>query len=168
MTENLSEEPIVLVPLLELDEAAAKLLEIYEASGRAGATFSLRFGDMNGKSLYSVSVWPDRARKFNGDAVSDRVVQAFISENLQLLGDPRGCVGLWYNDDENITYLDVVATLPDFQEAKALALQYDQIAIFDLQNLTEIETGGTGNTPENMPPVAERLSKIIPQDKEER
>lgn len=68
-------------------------------------------------------------------------------------------MGLWYNADDEVTYLDIVAVLPERQMATALAKQYDQIAIFDLYGLAEIETGGFGNTPAEMPPAEERLPK---------
>jgi hypothetical protein len=145
-------------------DAANQTTALYEGSGRDGATFSLRLGDMRGQGLYAVSVWPERGKKSAGDTVSVRILQLFIAENLDLLDDPRCSVGLWYNADEDVTYRDIVATLPSRQEAAALALQYDQIAIFDLRTLTEIETGGTGNTPADMPPATERLPKISPQE----
>jgi hypothetical protein len=48
-----------------------------------------------------------------------------------------------------------------------VASQYDQIAIFSLEALDEIETGGTGNTPADMPADMERLPKLNPTEKEE-
>ena len=41
-------------------------------------------------------------------------------------------------------YLDVVATIPDVNDAKALGKEHNQIAIWDLKNGNEILTGGTG------------------------
>ena len=143
-----------------VEDAASRMIALYEESGRTGATYSLYFGDMSRQPLYSVSLWPERGRKIAGDLVKPRVLQVFIAENLDLLEDSRGSIGLWYNADENATYLDVVAALPSRQEAITLASQYDQIAIFDLQALIEIETGGTGNTPADMPTATERLPKM--------
>ena len=150
-----------------MEEAASRIVALYEQSGRIGATFSLRFGDMRGQSLFSVSLWPERGRRVKGDAVKLRVLEAFIMGNLDTLDNPRGSIGLWYNADDNLTYLDVVATLPSRHEAVALAFQYDQIAIFSLEALDEIETGGTGNTPAELPPAAERLPKVDLQEEGE-
>lgn len=152
---------------VEAEEAASQTLALYAESGREGATLSLRFGDMSRQPLYSVSVWPERGRTSPGDTVSVRILQLFIEANLDLLDDPRCGVGLWYNADAGVTYRDIVAILPDRQEAIALALRYDQIAIYDLHNLTEIETGGTGNTPADMPPATERLPKMNPEKEEQ-
>ena len=60
------------------------------------------------------------------------------------------------------TYCDIAVLLPSEQEAVALAVSYDQIAIFDLYTLTEIETGGTGNTLPNLPTDTQRLPEINP------
>ncbi len=151
---------LALPELSGAEEAASRTAALHEQSGRTGATFSLRFGDMSGQPLFSVSLWPERGRRVKGDTVKLRVLEVFIRGNLDLLNDPRGSIGLWYNADENLTYLDIVATLPNRHEAFTLASQYDQIAIFDLQTLTEIETGGTGNTPADMPTDTERLPKM--------
>ena len=101
---------LALPELSSVEEAASRTAALYEQSGRTGATFSLRFGDMRGQSLYSVSLWPEHGRRVTGDTVKLRVLQVFIMENADLLGDPRGNIGLWYNTDENVIYLDVVAT----------------------------------------------------------
>ena len=127
---------------------------------------SLRFGDMSGQPLFSVSLWPERSRKIAGNAVKLRILHVFIAENMALLDDPRGSIGLWYNAGENLIYLDIVATLPSRQEAVSLALQYDQIAIFDLEALNEVETGGTGNTPADIPADGKRFPEMIPTRKE--
>ncbi len=142
------------------------MLALYEESGREGATFSLRFGDLRGQPLYAVSLYPERTRRSTGNAVSNHILQLFIADNLDLLTNPRCSVGLWYNADEDVTYRDVVAALPDRQEAIMLALQYDQIAIFDLLNLNEIETGGTGDIPADSPPAAHRLPQINQQEEQ--
>ena len=165
--DYLNEKTTTIPPLLEPRKAASETLALYESSGREGATFSLRFRDMRGQPLYAVSLYPERGRKSNGDTVKMRILQVFIAENLDLLSDPRCSIGLWYNADEDVTYLDIVATLPNRQEKTTLALQYDQIAILDLQTLIEIETGGTGNTPADMPPAAERLPKRSSQEQEQ-
>ena len=99
-------------------------------------------------------------RKVYGCAQQSYILQVFISQNLHLLDDPRCGVGLWYNAEDDATYRDIVAILSDRQEAIALAAKYNQIAIFDLQTLTEIKTDGIGDTPAELPPAAERLPQI--------
>jgi hypothetical protein len=108
---------LALPELSNVEEEVSQIVALYERSGRTGATFSLRFGDMsdqsfNGQSLYSVSLWPERGRRVKGDTVKFHVLEAFIMGNLDMLNDPRVSLGLWYNADENLTYLDIAATLP--------------------------------------------------------
>ncbi len=160
----------VLPQPVEVDNAAEQILRLYEESGREGATFSLYFGNMSRKPLYSVSVWPDRGTQPSDNQMSVSVIQDFIEANsdvLKELKDPRCGIGLWYNADDNAVYLDIVALLPSRLEAVALAMQYDQIAIFDLKTLTDIETGGTGNGPLVMPPATERMPGMRFQEDEE-
>jgi hypothetical protein len=155
---------------VDVDNAAQQILALYEESGREGATFSLYFGNMSGQPLYSVSVWPERGTQPSDNEMSVSVIQDFIEANsdvLNELNDPRCGIGLWYNADDNAVYLDIVALLPSRLEAVALAMQYDQIAIFDLNALTDIETGGTGNGPSVMPPATKRLPRIRSQKDEE-
>ena len=154
----------------DVDNAAQQILALYEESGREGATFSLYFGNMSGKPLYSVSVWPERGTQPLDNEMSVSVVQDFIEANsdvLKDLNDPRCGIGLWYNVDDDVVYLDIVALLPSRLDAVALAMRYDQIAVFDLEALTEIGTGGTGNGPSVMPSATERLPGMRSQEDEE-
>ena len=163
-------ENFVLPQLADVDNAAQQILALYEESGREGATFSLYFGNMSGKPLYSVSVWPERGTQPSDNEISVSIIQDFIESNsdvLKDLNDPRCGIGLWYNADDDAVYLDVVALLPSRLEAVALAMQYDQIAVFDLDALTDIETGGTGNGPLVMPSATERLPGMRSQEDEE-
>ena len=153
---------LALPELAEAEEAANQITTLYEESGRTGATFSLRFGDTNGQPLYSVSLWPDRGLKLSSEVLELDTFLLFVQINMDLLNDARCGVGLWSNGQ--VTFCDIVALLPTEQEATALAVSYDQIAIFDLYTLTEIETGGSGNTPLNMPIDTQRLPEINPKE----
>lgn len=153
---------LALPDLADAEEAANQIIALYEESGRSGATFSLHFGDMTGQPLYSVSLWPDRSLKVFGEVLEIDILLLFVQINIDLLNDPRCSVGLW--SDSGVTYCDIVALLPSEQEAVALAVSYNQIAIFNLHTLTEIETGGTGNTSPNLPPDTQRLPEINPKE----
>lgn len=153
---------------LDVADAAQKALALHETGRRKGATFSPRFGDMRGQALYAVSIYPERSRKSIGSTVSPRILGLFIEDNEDLLRDPRCSVGLWYNADEDVTYRDITVTLPSREEAIELASKYDQIAIFDLSALTEIETGGGGDAPDDMPPAVKRLPSIAFQESQKK
>jgi len=154
---------LVLPQPVSADDAAEQILGLYEKSERDGATFSLHFGNMQNQPLYSVSVWPERGTQPSDNEISVRLIQDFIEANsdvLKELNDPRCGIGLWCDASENVVYLDIVALLPDRMDAVRLAELYDQIAIFDLVALTDVETGGTGNSPADMPPVTKRLPSV--------
>jgi hypothetical protein len=138
-----------------VEEAVAQVEQLHEEHG--GATFSLYFGNVLGQELYAVSLYPERSVQIRGRSVPTRRLQAFLALNQDLLRDPRNAVGTWYNEEENTTYLDVSATLPDREQAILLAQQYNQIAIYDLLQKEEIETGGTGEPLLDAPPELQRL-----------
>ena len=77
-----------------------------------------------------------------------------------MLEDARNTVGTWYNREEDSTYLDITTTLPSRTEAVSLAMQYNQIAMYDLAAQVEIATEGTGEEINGLPPLMERLAPI--------
>jgi len=140
---------------MPVDQAVAEIQALHEENG--GSTVNLYFGDLGGAELYAVSLYPDRSVVVEGSDIPEDVLRSFIEANEQLLQDPRVSVGTWYNSENGLTYLDLSATLPDREEAIELGRQYNQIAIFDLSTFEEIETGGTGEAIEDLPPAGERL-----------
>ena len=132
-----------------------------------GATYSLRFGNQSGQRLYSVSIYPERSRVTGGKNVRTEIIAAYIQDNLDLLADPRCCIGMWYNPDESITYLDITVVLTNKREATSLGRRYNQIGIFDLRRFVVIATGGTGEPLPNLPqldgrlPILERKSTFL-------
>lgn len=105
-----------------------------------GATYNLFTGNLSGTPNYAVSIYPDRERIVDG--VDFDILEGFVIDNEDLLNSSKNSLGIWVNGGK--VYLDVVATIPDRDEAINLARQHNQIAIWDLQNNTEIPTGGTG------------------------
>jgi hypothetical protein len=145
--------------LLSAAQAAAQIEHLHREHG--GATFSLYFANVAGQELVAVSLYPERSVKVRGRFVPTRRLQAFVAQNQDLLHDPRNAVGTWYNEDNDTTYLDVTATLPDREQAVALGRAYNQIAIYDLFRDEEIETGGTGEPRLDAPPETDRLPQPI-------
>ena len=88
------------------------------------------------------------------------VVKTFLRENEDLLRDPRHCVGIWYDAAEDQTYIDVSVTLSDETEAVRLGQQYNQRDIYDFTRREVIDTGGTGATQDDLPPVGQRLPPL--------
>lgn len=123
-------------------------------------TFNLYFGDMAGQSLYAVSTYIERSRTFPSRYVPSTLLRAFIRVNQDLLRDARNNVGTWYNEEQDETYVDVTTTLPSRADAFALAVRYNQIAIYDLTAESSVQTGGTGEVVQGLPPEGERLPRL--------
>jgi len=117
----------------------------------------LGFADVCGEELFAVSIYPERSAIIPSDRLSPEVLEVFLKANRDLLEDPRCCVGTWYNAESDVTFIDVIAAVPDRDHALRLAMRYNQVAIFDLAAMSEIETGGTASVPPDLPPIGRRL-----------
>ena len=129
---------------------------------RKGATFNRYFGEMLGQPLYAVSLYsePETALVISGRDIPVELLERFLRSNSELLSDPRLCVGTWYQEENDLTFIDVVAVLPEKSEAVALGEQYNQIAIFSLAEEVEIDTSGTGEWTAQETPPNRRLPEL--------
>jgi hypothetical protein len=145
---------------ITVEVAADRIEQIHAEHG--GATFSLYFGDMLGQGLYAVSLFPEpeTALTIAGKDAPADVLRAFIGANRELLLDPRLCIGTWYQEDMDITFIDIVAVLPDRETALALGRQYNQIAVYDLAAGEEIDAGGSGEWIAVDVPPEQRLPRL--------
>jgi len=167
--DYLSDEAAALPPLwaVPIEEAIKSIRNLFLASG--GATYSAYFGSMTALPYIAVSVYQDPKAKhskwWNGNSLSPFKLRAFIVSNNELLTDPRSSVGVWYDKEGNRTYLEITAALlflnkADYMAAVRLGRRYNQIGIYDLEEKAYIALGGTGELPEDAPPVSERLPKL--------
>ena len=143
---------------IDLDAVAAQTAALHRANG--GATVSLLRGDLAGQALYAVVVYPELSEAVPGSDLDPARVRQFIADHLTLLADPRNNVGTWFDDEDGYTYLDVSTALPDRAQALALGQQYNQRSVFDLAQMTNIDLGGTGEIPANLPSIEQRLPSI--------
>jgi len=128
--------------LKEADLSGQTVNQIVNAlHANGGVTWNLSNGNMVGTDNYAVAIYPDRAQILEGGADFDRV-EEFITSNSDLLDSPENSFGAWSHDGK--IYLDVVATIPDINQAVELGKKHNQIAIWDLKNAESIPTGGTG------------------------
>ncbi|MDA8412009.1 MAG: hypothetical protein M0001_16670 [Treponema sp.] len=130
-------------------------LKSHEASD--GSTTSFRWGDLSGKKLYVVSLFPDLGIIKKGKEITNAELSAFAFAHMDLFSDPRVCLGTWFNKDDGNTYIDINVVLADKAKAVELAKRYNQISIFDLSSFEETKTGGDGKPIANLPPPIERL-----------
>ena len=164
LTEYLSDLNTRLPRRLALQEIVKLVREAHTRQG--GASIHPCFGDLKGQTLFAVSLYPERTVRINGSDIPAELVAAFYRQNADLFQDPRLILGTWYNADEEVTYLDVTVVFSRRQEAFALAATYNQIALYDLVQETEISLGGTGEEPPDLPPENQRLPPMRRMQKE--
>lgn len=145
------------LPKPELADALArKIAEVHKA--KEGSTHNLYFGDLSGRKLFAVSVFPRQTTKVQGRLVSKQMLAEYLEANQRHLADPRVSVGTWYDPENNESIVDIILTEPGRQRALKLGSDYNQRGIFDLAAGEEIPTGGTGEAgaariPAELPPM---------------
>lgn len=142
----------------ELHEIMRQIVQLHEANG--GATYNLYFGDQSETRLYSVSIFPERSIILTGKEIDAEILVDFIADNADLLEDARCCIGTWYDEAANETYLDISVTLLRKRDTLYLGQQYNQVGIFDLYRMEYSPTGRTGRIPENARPENARLPQM--------
>lgn len=105
-----------------------------------GVTYNISQGQGNlvGKSLYAVSIYPESGEVIKGEQITGEQIKEYIEKNKELLNQPRNSLGTWYDAEANETDLDVVVTIPSKVEALELGREHEQKAIFDLERMKEI------------------------------
>jgi hypothetical protein len=126
-----------------------------------GSTFSLSLGDLIGQKKSSVSIFPDRSKIIEGREITKEDIDLYIQENKDLFEGNEDvlAVGTWFDEQSNQTYLDVSAVVGK-KVAVDLGKQYNQKAVFDLELLEEVDTGGTGEVVGDLKPLQERVKDI--------
>ena len=146
-------------------QASAEIARLHHENG--GATYSLDSGSQAGRRGYSVSIFPERSVIVPGRGIDSELAQDFISDNADLLADPRCCIGTWYDPDADETYLDISVLLTRKREAISLSRKYNQVGLFDLWRREYVPTGGTGRLPDEIPPEPDRLAALPNRSKEQ-
>ena len=116
-----------------------------------GSSFAMDGENQVGKvGAFSVSIYPEASLKVPGKFVTDTQYNDFIKKYSDLINDSEypAIVGTWYDTDADLTWLDV-SVVVDRTTAFDLAELYNQKEIYDLENLEEINTGGTGEVIKN-------------------
>ena len=132
----------------------------FEDQENKGSTFTLDGVNQAGQDKTSVSIFPERSKIVEGDIAAEDL-DAFVRDNNDLFEGNEDVisVGTWYDSESNQTYIDVAATV-DREIGIELGKQYNQKAVWDLKNMEEIDTGGTGTAEADLKPEAERISDI--------
>ena len=132
------------------------ILKLIEQTG--GATYNLSKGNLVGTDAYAVAIYPDREQIV--PQVDFDTVEGYLTQNEDLLNNSNNSFGAWVSGGK--TYLDVVATVKDKNQAMQLGLKHKQLAIFDLKNLVEIPLQRTAKlagvyTDKEMAPIYDKI-----------
>jgi len=85
-----------------------------------------------------------KASDFFEPAEARRILSDYARTHRKQLDSEQNYLGLWHNVDDGNVYLDVSENIMDEDEATRRGRERDQISIWDVVNLREIPTGGTG------------------------
>ena len=85
-----------------------------------------------------------KAEDFFSDTKGVEVLSSYLKQHKSELNKENNYLGLWHNTDDGQVYLDVSENIEDEGEAISRGRERDQISIWDVANLKEIQTGGTG------------------------
>ena len=102
------------------------------------------------KDGYMCATYADRAEWIKGDAVKDpqkrtEAIKSFMEKNKDVLSDPDNYLGTWYDSSSGNISLDISRNFKSKSEAIKYASEHNEKAIWDVKNMAEIPTGGTGN-----------------------
>jgi hypothetical protein len=139
---------------------AQKLNQIVSDINEGGITYDVvRQRALGGKQMYAVSIYPERTKIFK-DKITRKDIIDYLKANRDLLSKKGHSLGGWLDTATKQIYIDVSATLSDRSKAIALGKKYNQKAIFDLKNFTDIPTGGTGENIGRYGDIGERARMV--------
>lgn len=134
--------------------------DIFELINEGGITFDIvRNIEYKGEPFTSVSLFPERSELIEGD-VNVLEILKYVRANSDLLTKKNNALGGWYDTEDKKLWLDIVTLVKDQEKAIELGKEFNQKAVFDLEEFEEIQTGGTGEVFKNMPSIEERLALI--------
>jgi hypothetical protein len=118
--------------------SAAAVKDMLDSQG--GFTVDPRNGKQP-KEGFAVAVQEENSLIMHDDSFSDAEVDSWMKQHID---QPSFHVGGWHDKENGKYVLDVVHVEPDQEKAIQLAQEHDQVAIYDLKQGKEIQTGGTG------------------------
>jgi len=156
--------------IVEIDSSKVAKLNIWHdpktgrfTSGPGGNTGAISHRTMTGggisvhmktgkepKDGYMVAVYTERAEWIKGEDVNvpekrQAAIQSFLDKNKDVLADPDNYLGTWFDPESGNISLDISRNFSDQAKAIKYASEHNEKAIWDVKNMTSIDTGGTGN-----------------------
>ncbi len=151
-------------PELNKEQFELNMERTQNGTVEGGTTFNEEIGNLDGKKLFSVSIFPEiSVVKESGETFTQQEIEAFKVKHKDILDRSKNlAVGTFTSGLSGKSYLDIVALVPSSNavQAEQLAIAYNQESFYDLEKGKVIEVGGTGETVEGLPDITERLSEI--------
>ena len=85
-----------------------------------------------------------KEKDFFDPAKGKKILSDYAKEKRVELSQPGAHLGLWHDTKNKEVVLDISIKASDRSSAITLGKKYDQQAVWDVKNETEISTGGTG------------------------
>jgi len=121
--------------------------KLWDRAKEGGFTYNTVSGDQP-TTGFALSVYPDRSRVIATRDFTPASIQEYRDANREVLSKPNHYLGAWRERDEDEgvdrVWLDVSIVQSDRAEAERVGQEFDQIAMFDLGEGTEISLGGKG------------------------
>lgn len=106
-----------------------------------GSTWSLTQGDMGGTKNWVVSIYREFEFSLPERELNEATVAAFVSKYREELKRPKHVLGLWWEEEDGHSYMDVCVLVSTEEEAMKLGFEHEQIAVFNLEDFTTHATG---------------------------
>lgn len=102
------------------------------------------------KDGYMCAVHADRSELISAADAKDLAkcesrIKDFYEKNKDVLKEDGNVLGTWLDPDTGNIYLDISKRFEDKAEAIKYASEHNEKAIWDVKNMENIDTGGTGN-----------------------
>jgi len=154
-----------LTKIKKLDE----LVLIHAKEG--GLTYNVAEGHEPRKFGFAVSLSKEYEAQVKGRYITRRDLEKFIAKNNVMLSDPAYNLGTWYNEETDLSVIDISRIVADESRALVLGRAHGQVAIYDIVNDEAIRiepaTEAGGAVPPIEPPIPpETLIEAAPPFKE--
>lgn len=111
-----------------------------------GASIDISTG-MKAFNGYMVAKYPDKSKWIDAKISEKKQVEEFkkyLTNNLKELSEKNLYFGTWYDKETNKISIDISEQIGNAKKAKEIGEERNEKAIWDVKNVTEISTGGTG------------------------
>jgi hypothetical protein len=118
--------------------------ELSQATRRTGGFTYQPVLNVTPRKGYSVSVFPERNVQVSSKSYTRKTVNDYVKANIGFVAeDPQRHVGGWLDKDTGLVHLDVVLVKDTEAEARQLAIEFGEIAYYNLTDGNEVRVDGS-------------------------